>query len=54
MRLIVQWIATVLWETARVRTLRKTLSQVANQGELDASGALLVDGERQSCCLVMA
>lgn len=44
---VLQWIQTALWERHRVRTLRRTLEQVANNSvaSLAADGSLTVDGE---------
>ena len=40
-----QWLQTALWERSKVRTLRRTLHQIHEQGSVDeASGQLTVDG----------
>ena len=38
-----QWLQQAIWEQHRVRTVRCTLAQIAEQGSLDASGQLKVD-----------
>ncbi|KAK9839464.1 hypothetical protein WJX81_003695 [Elliptochloris bilobata] len=40
------WVATVLWERHRVRTLRRTLAEVAEGARLGDGGALAVGGAR--------
>ena len=40
----VQWLQTRLWERHRVRTLRRTLAQLAAEGQLDPQGRLSVGG----------
>lgn len=39
----VQWLQQAIWERHRVRTLRCTLAEIAEEGSLDASGQLRVD-----------
>ncbi len=40
-----QWLQTALWERSKVRTLRRTLHQIHEQGSVDeANGQLTVDG----------
>ena len=39
-----QWLQTALWERSKVRTLRRTLHQIHEQGSVDeASGQLTVN-----------
>ena len=39
-----QWLQLRLWEMHRVRTVRRTLADVAARGALDAGGRLTIDG----------
>ena len=39
-----QWLQTRLWERHHVRTLRRSLGQLAEEGQLDAAGRLSVGG----------
>jgi hypothetical protein len=48
--MLLQWIQTALWERHRVRTLRRTLEQIADDSvaSLAADGSLAVDGMLRS------
>ena len=39
-----QWLQQQLWSVHRVKTIRKTLSEISDQGSLSSDGGLTVDG----------
>ena len=39
-----QWLQLRLWELRKVRTVRRTLADIAARGKLDSSGTLTIDG----------
>jgi len=41
---VLQWLQTALWEGHKVRTIRRTLSEVATSAKLDAQGGLSLGG----------
>ena len=43
-----QWLQLALWERHRVRTLRRTLADIAARGALDPAGRLTIDGAAAS------
>ena len=47
---LLQWLQSALWERHRVRTLRRTLAQVAQRGSLGARRQLSIDG----CAIAVA
>ncbi|CAK0740272.1 hypothetical protein CVIRNUC_001238 [Coccomyxa viridis] len=49
-----QWLQYAMWERHKVRAVRRTLAQVAQQGSLDVGGALSVAGQRIAVCYYRA
>lgn len=49
-----QWLQYAIWEQHKVRTVRRTLAQIAEQGSLDSSGNLSIDGQRIAVCYYRA
>lgn len=39
-----QWLQLRLWELRKIRTVRRTLADIAARGQLDSSGTLTIDG----------
>ncbi len=51
---VLQWLQYAMWERHKVRAVRRTLAQVAQQGSLDVGGALSVAGQRIAVCYYRA
>jgi len=51
---LLQWLQYAIWERQKVRTVRRTLAQIAKQGSLDSSGNLFIDGEQIAVCYYRA
>ena len=51
---LLQWLQYAMWERHKVRAVRRTLAQVAQQGSLDVRGALSVAGQRIAVCYYRA
>ena len=52
--LLLQWLQYAIWERHKVRTVRRTLGQLAEQGSLDSSGNLSVQGQPIAVCYYRA
>ncbi len=51
---LLQWLQYAIWERHKVRTVRRTLAQIAEQGSLDSSGNLSIDGQHIAVCYYRA
>ena len=52
--MFLQWLQYAIWERHKVRTVRQTLAQIAQEGSLDRSGNLSVGGQPIAVCYYRA
>ena len=52
--MFLQWLQYAIWERHKVRTVRRTLAQIGQEGSLDRSGNLSVGGRHIAVCYYRA